>query len=215
MHINGCFRFKNFSYKTWNKKRWQSSQNLDLNSTCELTRHSLTSLTVDSGHCFSTCNNIFTGRNEVVAKVMFLYVCVILFTRGCSGQNPPVKENPPWDQADPPGTRQTLPPEPGRHPPRTRQTTPPLGPGRQHPPWDQADTPTPPPPCREEDCSIRSMSGRYASYWNAFFSFNSLLRSTDARLLSILHRFQYRAYFFFHFFHFVFGRMSSYSWMTW
>ena len=27
-------------------------------------------------------NNIFTGRNEVVAKVMFLQVCVILFTGG-------------------------------------------------------------------------------------------------------------------------------------
>ena len=27
---------------------------------------------------------IFTGRNEVVAKVMFLHVCVILFTGGVS-----------------------------------------------------------------------------------------------------------------------------------
>ena len=126
---------------------------------------------------------IFTGRNEVVAKVMFLHVCVILFTGGGGLR------------ADPPWTRQTpLPPGPGRppHPPRTRQTPlpsppkdqaeppPPPQPGR-HPP-DQADPPqtrqTPPdqadtpPPRREEDCSIRSMSGRYASYWNAFLLYH-------------------------------------------
>ena len=77
---------------------------------------------------------------------------------------PPGPSRPPLDQADTPQTRQT-PPGQGRPPldqadpppPGTRQTqlppTPP-GPGR-----------TPP---REEDCSIRSMSGRYASYWNAF-----------------------------------------------
>ena len=45
-------------------------------------------------------NSVFTGRNEVVAKVMFLLVCVILFTRGgglpqCSGKEaPPGKEAP-------------------------------------------------------------------------------------------------------------------------
>ena len=78
--------------------------------------------------------------------------------------DPPGRDNPPSDQADTPPD-QADPPQPGR-PPRTRQTPPgtrqtspqqgepPLGPGR------------PPPP--EEDCSIRSMSGRYASYWNAF-----------------------------------------------
>ena len=60
---------------------------------------------------------------------------------------------PPPDQADTPQTRQT-PPGPGRHPP------------------DQADTPPrpgrPPPPPDQADSSIRSTSGRYASYWNAF-----------------------------------------------
>ena len=88
---------------------------------------------------------IITGRNEVVAKVMFLHVCVILFTGGVSRQAPP-------------GTRQTPPDQAGK----------PLGPGpwtRQQSPQNQAD---PPPPRQEEDCSIRSMSGRYASYWNAF-----------------------------------------------
>ena len=66
---------------------------------------------------------IFTGRNEVVAKVMFLHVSVILLTggKGVSGQNPPR-----GDQAD-------TPPGPGRHPPglgrpcppRQGETTPP------------------------------------------------------------------------------------------
>ena len=177
--------------------------------------------------------HIFTGRNEVVAKVMFLHVSVILSTGGVfwaapwTRQTPPEQADPPsrqtpWQadplagrppsrekplgqadpqgqadppsrqtppagrtsppsrqtpqQGDPPGPGRPLwqgePPRPGRpprqadppsreNPPsRTRQTPPlagrtsPLGPGR-HPP-------------REEDCSIRSMSGRYASYWNAF-----------------------------------------------
>ena len=95
---------------------------------------------------------------------------------GVSGQNPPAARTPPGPGRPPPGE----PPRPGRPPPRTRQTTPPgpgrppcrenpPGPGRPPPrtrqtaPPDQAD-PLP----REEDCSIWSMSGRYASYWNAF-----------------------------------------------
>ena len=54
------------------------------------------------------------------------------------------------------------PPGPGRHPPRDQADTP-RGQADTHPPWDQADTPP-----READSSIRSTSGRYASYWNAF-----------------------------------------------
>ena len=53
----------------------------------------------------------------------------------------------PPDQADTPWTRQTPPP------PDQADTHPPPGPGR---------------PPREADSSIRSTSGRYASYWNAF-----------------------------------------------
>ena len=63
---------------------------------------------------------------------------------------PGLVDTPPLDQADPPG--------PGRHPPDladTPQT-------RQIHPRDQADTPP------EADSRIRSTSGRYASYWNAF-----------------------------------------------
>ena len=76
--------------------------------------------------------------------------------------------------AETPGTRQTL--RTRQTPPRTRQTPPPgadpPGPGRQ-PPQTRLTPPGPstPPdqvPPREADCSIRSTSGRYASYWNAF-----------------------------------------------
>ena len=82
---------------------------------------------------------LVTGRNEVVAKVMFLQVCVC--PRGGGGRvsasvhagmpYPPASGRPPRDQTDPPG--------PGRHPPRTKQTPPrpdrntPLG-TRQTPP---------------------------------------------------------------------------------
>ena len=63
-------------------------------------------------------------------------------------------------RADSPRTRH--PPE-SRHSPRPGTHLPPLGadPPRPGTPPEQ----TPP---READCNIRSTSGRYASYWNAF-----------------------------------------------
>ena len=74
-----------------------------------------------------------TGRNEVVAKVIFLHLFVILFTGGVS-----TRENP-LDQGEPP---------PSRHPPRpdrpSRADTTPPGPGRPpgaDTPPDQADPP--------------------------------------------------------------------------
>ena len=103
---------------------------------------------------FSTENNCFvaliiTGRNEVVAKVMFLHVSVILSTGGVSGEpplgpgRPPRQGEPPRyqadtppDQGEPPGTRenppkdQEAPPGPGRTPPGPRRTPLPPGPGR-------------------------------------------------------------------------------------
>ena len=97
-----------------------------------------------------------------------------VFTRVCdsvhrgnlrAGRPPRQRKNPP-DQADTPRTRQT--------PPRTRQTPPQT---RQTPP-DQGDTPpTRQTPLREADSRIRSTSGRYASYWNAFL-FYSLFTQT-------------------------------------
>ena len=93
---------------------------------------------------------IFTGRNEVVAKVLF-YRCVsvhrgegVCLSAYWDAMPPKDQGDTPWgqgdtpspwpgrpllDQADPPGTRQT--------PPGTRETP---------PPWDQADTPPPPAP---------------------------------------------------------------------
>ena len=81
------------------------------------------------------------------AKVMFLQASVILSTPGggVSGKEPP-------RQGDPPGSR-----PPRTRPPRCRHTPP---------------VQTPP---READSSIRSTSGRYASYWNAFLSCMCLL----------------------------------------
>ena len=84
---------------------------------------------------------IFTGRNEVVAKVIFLHLFVILFTGGCLPQC-------------------ML----GNH---TR--------------------------AREAESGIRSMSGRYASYWNAFL-FHSVLKSNLSMLLTkyiVLHEFEH------------------------
>ena len=96
---------------------------------------------------------------------MFLQASVILSTGGGGGlpqcmlgnHHPPGTTSPRAD-THPPGTRHTpLGPDP---PP---EQTPPLPPPEQTPP-PRADTPSP----READASMRSMSGRYASYWNAF-----------------------------------------------
>ena len=140
---------------------------------------------------------VITGRNEVVAKVMFLLKSVILSTGRVSG-----RENPPW-QGDPPGKEapwQGITP-PGRETPLARrlpQQGEPPGqgdppgyrdpPGKENPlagrpPWQgeppsreipwQGDPPSRRPPQQGDppvirSMSIRSMSDRYASYWNAF-----------------------------------------------
>ena len=99
----------------------------------------------------NSCSDyLVTGRNEVVAKVIFLHLSVIHSVHrggGCLSAC--------WDTtppgADPPGA--DIPQS--RHPPGA--DTPPWSspPGSRHPPW-------------EAHSSIRSTSGRYASYWNAF-----------------------------------------------
>ena len=63
---------------------------------------------------------IFTGRNEVVAKVMFLLVSVILLTLGVSasvhaGISPPRSRHPPGADTPPPGA--DTPPQEQTHPP--------------------------------------------------------------------------------------------------
>ena len=77
----------------------------------------------------TTC--VFTGRNEVVAKVIFLHLSVILFTGGGSAS---------MHAGIPPPHRADTPPRSRHPPPRSR-----------HPPG--ADTPLPPPrswPPREQ-----------------------------------------------------------------
>ena len=98
---------------------------------------------------------IITGRNEVVVKVMFLHVCVILFTGGISGQGEPLQAGRiPPGPGTPPGTS-----PPRSRPPRTRH---PPGPGtptgadtpppRSRPSWTRHHPPRPgthPPPRKQ------------------------------------------------------------------
>ena len=94
---------------------------------------------------------LVTGRNEVVAKVIFLHLFVILFTGGLvshkaprqtphppdQAHHPPRTRHPPPDQAHHPPRPDTH-PRPGTpppdltHPPRTRHTPPPHGSRLRH-----------------------------------------------------------------------------------
>ena len=90
---------------------------------------------------------LITGRNEVVAKVMFLQASVILSTGG----EGVVSGEPPQDQADPP------PPDQGEPPPPTKE----------NPPPDQGGTPLPdqggtaPPPRTKEEHPPRKKTAAY------------------------------------------------------
>ena len=77
----------------------------------------------------SSSGSIFTGRNEVVAKIMFLLVSVILFTGGVSSrENPPSKEAPPGRETS--LGRENHPPGRERRPPRQGDS-----PLARRPPW--------------------------------------------------------------------------------
>ena len=118
---------------------------------------------------------IFTGRNEVVAKVIFLHLSVIHSVhRGglpqCMlGYPTGIRHHPPLDQT---------PPSPGR-PPRSDtppdQTPPP--PPNQTPPPQTRQTP------QEADSSIQSTSSWYASYWNAFLCMTYFCSPLDPLLV--------------------------------
>ena len=118
------------------------------------------SFSLQTLHLFSFAENIITGRNEVLAKVIFLHLSVILFTGGGLARRPPgwmeepppagwrnppgwMEEPPPWMENPPqmenPPRWRTPPPPRMENPPRWR--TPPPPDGEPHPPgWR-----TPPP----------------------------------------------------------------------
>ena len=98
---------------------------------------------------------LVTGQNQVLAKVIFLHLSVILLTGGSTWPGTPLQTrqvHPPPDQVHPPRTRQVHPPRTGRYTPWDQAGTPP-SPTRQVHPLDQAGTPpqtryTPPGPGR-------------------------------------------------------------------
>ena len=122
---------------------------------------------------------------------MFLLVSVILLTGGCLPQcmlgadtpprsrypleaDTPQKQTPPgadtpWEQTPPTPLGADTPRK--QTPPRSRHSPEADTPPKQTPPRSrhplQADTPPP----LGADSGIRSMSGRYASYWNAYLLF--------------------------------------------
>ena len=125
---------------------------------------------------------LVTGRNEVVAKVMFLQVCVC--PRGGrvsasvhagmpdpprTGRHPPrTRQTSPWDQADtPPRPGRLSPPGPGRHPP---------GPGRHpRPPQDQAGPPGKQTPAYGLRAAGTHPTGMHSCYYLLFRAFKSIL----------------------------------------
>ena len=100
---------------------------------------------------------IFTGRNEVVAKVMFLHVSVILLTGGSPENPPPEPRRTPPGLGRPPQTKENT-PGPGR---------PPSGPRRTPSPPDQADPPGPrrtPPGTKENPPPARKNTAAYGQW---------------------------------------------------
>ena len=98
---------------------------------------------------------VFTARKRSLRRLCF-YTClsVILFTGGCLPQCMLGYTPPPRPEADTPWDQRQI-PSGSRHPlPRSR-----------HPPLHSA--------CWE----IRSTSGRYASYWNAYLFQNIISKS--------------------------------------
>ena len=134
-----------------------------------------------------------------------------VFTRVCDSvhRGRGLRAGPPgtWQGEPPPGTWQGEPPwiRQTPHPPGSGREIPPPRPGRENPrpgrplPPDQACHPPPDlagrtsPPRREKDCSIRSMSGRYASYWNAFLFFFKLRLLLGSGMGSLIFTFPHPA----------------------
>ena len=126
--------------------------------------------------------NFYRPQRSCGQGYVFTRVCDSVHRGGVvlqAGRTPPAGRPPPQTRQTPPQHQahpHPQPPGPGRTPldqahpqsPGTRQNHPP-GPGRPplagRPPPGTRQTP------READFRIRSMSGWYASYWNAFLFF--------------------------------------------
>ena len=116
-----------------------------------------------------------------------------VFTRVCDSVNrgdlwqgdpPPGKETHPLGRENPPGRETPLcretpwqgePPPPQQVDPPGKQTPP----SKENPPW-QGDPP-----------GIRSMSGRYASYWNAFL-FNTKISTNKTSWLHVVKNIKFK-----------------------
>ena len=139
----------------------------------------------------SLCVHFYRPQRSCGQGYVFTRVCDSVNKGGVSEAYPPEQtppdqtppeQTPPLEQT-PPGTR----PPQEQTPPPPRDQTPP-GPDplpRSRPPREQtADTPLPPGsrPPRERDSGIRSMSGRYASYWNAFLLVNERIPQLSSHI---------------------------------
>ena len=109
--------------------------------TCTIPRHVFVQINI-----IDFCS-LLPAATKLGQGNIFTSVCQEFCPRG-GGIHPP--DQAPPDQA-PPDQAPPGPGPPGPGPPGTRPPRPQI----RHPP-------------READCSIRSTSGRYASYWNAF-----------------------------------------------
>ena len=107
----------------------------------------------------------------------------------CWDTTPPWEQTPPPPRSDPPRSRHPPPPEqtPSRaDTPRTRHP-----PGTRYTPWIRYTPGLSTPPRtkytpQEADSGIRSTSGQYASYWNAFLFYLSLKTCPDEKPVELV-----------------------------
>ena len=134
----------------------QSCPGVDTDAWCKWSLISrMTHLCLSMTMMFSSLQYLYWPQRSC-AKVIFLHVCVILSTGG--GSAPLHAGYTPQEQTSPPEQAPRAPTPPVADTPLKEQAPPGAEPpGGKHPPVSRH-----PPP------GIRSMSGRYASYWNAF-----------------------------------------------
>ena len=128
-------------------------------------------------HMFRFMINVWSLQSLITGVYRRLQASVILSTGGegvclsaCWDARPPPDQAPPGadppTRHTPPGADTPLPPQ--AHPPEQTPPGPGTHPRTRHPPPPTRLTPPEQTPPREADARIRSIGGRYASYWNAF-----------------------------------------------